>query len=192
VSAADEPHLEFASVASWEEWLAANHSSASGLWVRIARAGSGIPSPTHAEVLEVALSYGWIDAQKGRGDETHWVQRFMPRTKRSKWSTINRENAEALIASGRMKPAGLAEVERAKADGRWDAAYDPPSRITVPADLQEALDAASPSAREFFDGLSSQNRYAILYRVNDAKRPATRAARIEKFVAMCERGETLH
>jgi uncharacterized protein YdeI (YjbR/CyaY-like superfamily) len=192
MSAADEPQLEFASAADWEAWLAANHASASGLQVRIARAGSGIPSPAHPEVLEIALTFGWIDAQKGKGDETHWVQRFMPRTKRSKWSKVNCAKAEELIAGGRMKPSGLAEVERAKTDGRWDAAYDPPSRATVPDDLQAALDAASPAARGFFAGLTSQNRYAILYRVQDAKRPATRAARIEKFVAMLERGETVH
>jgi uncharacterized protein YdeI (YjbR/CyaY-like superfamily) len=192
VSAADEPHLEFASIDAWEEWLAANHADASGLCMRIPRAGSGIPGPTHAEVLETALTYGWIDAKKGRGDDTHWVQRWVPRTKRSKWSKVNCRKAEELIAAGRMKPAGLAEVERAKDDGRWDAAYEPPSRSTVPPDLQAALDAASPQAREFFDSLSSPNRYAILYRVQDAKKPETRAARIEKFVAMCERRETLH
>ena len=183
--------LEFASPAEWEAWLDANHARADGVVIRFARKGSGIPSVTYAEALEVALCYGWIDGQARRGDETHYLQRWTPRRARSSWSKRNRVKAEALIASGAMKPAGLAEVERAKADGRWDAAYDAPSTATVPDDLAAAL-AARPGAREFFDALNSQNRYAILYRVQNAKKPETRARRIERFADMCAAGERIY
>jgi uncharacterized protein YdeI (YjbR/CyaY-like superfamily) len=183
---------EFASREAFAQFLAAHHADTpDGVWIRFARRGSGIPSVTHAEALELALCYGWIDAQRGKGDETHYVQRFVPRRARSKWSKINRAKAEALIASGAMQPAGLAEVERARADGRWDAAYDPPSTSTVPDDLAAEL-AARPAARAFFDGLDSRNRYAILHRLQDAKRPETRARRLAKFVAMLEAGERIH
>ncbi|HEX8208366.1 MAG TPA: YdeI/OmpD-associated family protein [Solirubrobacteraceae bacterium] len=147
---------------------------------------------TYLEAVEAALCFGWIDGQVRMAEEEGWrLQRFTPRRSRSRWSQINVERAEALIAAGRMRPAGLAEVERAKADGRWAAAYPPPSRIEVPDDLRGALDA-SPAAAEAFAGLSSANRYAILYRVHDAKRAETRARRIEQFVGMLERGETIH
>jgi uncharacterized protein YdeI (YjbR/CyaY-like superfamily) len=183
---------EFASRAEWEAFLAAHHADTpDGVWIRFARRGSGIPSVTHAEALEVALCYGWIDAQVGKGDDTHYVQRFCPRRARSKWSKINRASAEALIASDAMQPAGLAEVERAKADGRWEAAYDPPSRSVVPDDLAAEL-ASRPVAAEFFASLDSRNRYAILHRLQDAKRPETRARRLAKFVAMLEAGERIH
>jgi uncharacterized protein YdeI (YjbR/CyaY-like superfamily) len=183
---------EFASREAFAQFLAAHHADTpDGVWIRFARRGSGIPSVTHAEALELALCYGWIDAQRGKGDETHYVQRFVPRRARSKWSKINRAKAEALIASGAMQPAGLAEVERARADGRWDAAYDPPSTSTVPDDLAAEL-AARPPARAVFDGLDSRNRYAILHRLQDAKRPETRARRLAKFVAMLEAGERIH
>jgi uncharacterized protein YdeI (YjbR/CyaY-like superfamily) len=184
--------VTFASPADWEAWLAAHHADTpDGVWIRFARRGSGIASVTHAEALELALCYGWIDAQVGKGDETHYVHRFMPRRPRSRWSKVNRAKAEALIAAGRMQPAGLAAIEQAKADGRWDAAYDPPSTSTIPDDLAAEL-AARPLARAFFEALDSRNRYAILHRLQDAKRPETRARRLAKFVAMLEAGERIH
>jgi len=187
----DLPILAFASKAAWKAWFAANHSTSQGLWLKIAKAGSGNDSVTYAEALDVALCHGWIDGQKGAYDEAWWLQRFTPRGPRSKWSRINCGKAEALIASGDMEPAGLAEVERAKADGRWEAAYESQRTITVPADLQRELESR-PRARAFFAGLNSQNRYAILYRLQDAKRPETRTRRLEKFVAMLERGEKIY
>ena len=147
---------------------------------------------SYAEAVELALMYGWIDGQVKRSEEAgFYLQRFTPRRARSKWSQINRDKALALIESGRMRPAGLAEVERARADGRWDAAYAPPSRMEVPDDLRRALDA-TPAAAAAFAGLSGQNRYAILFQVHDAKRPETRARRIQRFVEMLARGETPH
>jgi uncharacterized protein YdeI (YjbR/CyaY-like superfamily) len=187
----DLPVLPFASAGEFERWLAEHHGDAAGVWLKIAKKGTGIDTVTHAEALEVALCHGWIDGQRQAHDDTWFLQRFTPRKPRSRWSRINRDRAVALIESGRMKPAGLREVERAQADGRWDAAYEGQRAATVPPDLQAALDA-SPRAAEFFKTLSSQNRYAILYRLQDAKRPETRARRLEKFVAMLERGETLH
>jgi uncharacterized protein YdeI (YjbR/CyaY-like superfamily) len=180
----------FASRAEWEAWLE-DDPPADGVWLLMPRRGSGATGISHAEALEVALCFGWIDAQKGTGDEHYSCQRFVARGRRSMWSKINREKAEALIASGAMRPAGLAEVERAKADGRWDAAYDPPSRATVPDDLAAALDAA-PGARDFFAALDGRNRYAILHRVQTAKKPETRAARIARFAAMCAAGERIY
>jgi len=162
-----------------------------GVWVQFAKAGSGIESVTHDEALEVALCHGWIDGQVRRLDGRYFVQRFTPRRARSRWSKRNREAAVALIAGGAMTPAGLREVERAQADGRWDAAYEGQASASVPDDLAAAL-AASPDALAFFESLDSQNRYAILYRVQDAKRPDTRARRIEQFVAMCREGRTVH
>jgi uncharacterized protein YdeI (YjbR/CyaY-like superfamily) len=187
----DLPILAFASPAEWEAWLDEHHASSDGVWVKFAKKAAGIPTVVYAEALEVALCHGWIDGQVKRFDEDWYLQRFTPRRARSRWSQINRDKAEALIAAGRMRPAGLAEVERARADGRWDAAYASPSAITVPDDLRAALDA-DPAAREAFAGLSSQNRYAILYRVHDAKRPETRARRIARFVAMLAEGRTPH
>jgi uncharacterized protein YdeI (YjbR/CyaY-like superfamily) len=186
----DLPTLPFAGPAEWEAWLEDNHESA-GVRVKIAKKGSGIDSVRYPEVLDSAIAFGWIDGVRNALDDEYFLQKFTPRAKRSKWSKINRDKAEALIAAGRMRPPGLAEVERAKADGRWEAAYDGQKKMEVPADLQAELDAR-PSAAEFFAGLSSQNRYAILFRLHDAKRPETRARRLEKFVAMLERGETLH
>jgi uncharacterized protein YdeI (YjbR/CyaY-like superfamily) len=186
------PVLAFASAAAFEAWLAAEHERSPGLWLKIARRETGAATVTYAEALDVALCHGWIDGQKAKaGEEGWWLQRFTPRRARSRWSKVNREKAQALIAAGRMRPAGLAEVERAQADGRWEAAYAGSRTATVPEDLQAALDA-DPQATEAFAGLDAANRYAILYRVQDAKRPATRSARIEKFVAMLARGETLH
>ena len=157
----------------------------------MAKKDSGIKSVRYPEVLEAALCFGWIDGRREALDEHHFLQRFTPRRPRSGWSRINREKAERLIAEGRMRTAGVAEVERARADGRWGAAYDGQRSITVPEDLQRELDAR-PSAKAFFAGLSSQNRYAILYRLQDAKRPETRARRLAKFVGMLEAGETVY
>jgi uncharacterized protein YdeI (YjbR/CyaY-like superfamily) len=183
--------LAFEDAAAFERWLDEHHGASDGIWLRFAKAASGIPSVTYKEVLPIALAYGWIDGQVKRIDEDWYMQRWTPRRARSIWSKRNRAMAEAMIASGEMKPAGLAEVERAKADGRWERAYDSPTTATVPDDLRAALDAA-PGAAEFFAGLDSNNRYAILHRVQNAKKPETRARRIEQFAAMCARGETIH
>jgi uncharacterized protein YdeI (YjbR/CyaY-like superfamily) len=185
------PVLAFASQAAWREWLEAEHLSSKGLWVKIAKKGSGAETVSYAEALDVALCYGWIDGQKDAFDDRWWLQRFTPRGARSKWSKINCARATALIEAGEMQPAGLRQVDGAKADGRWEAAYDSPSNLTVPRDLADALEA-NPEARAFFATLDRTNRYAILYRLHDAKRPATRTQRIEKFVAMLGRGEKLY
>jgi uncharacterized protein YdeI (YjbR/CyaY-like superfamily) len=189
---ADElPTIAFASAADFEAWLEEGHATEPGLWIRIAKKASGIPTVTPAEAIDVCLCFGWIDGQRRSNDEATFLQRYTPRRSRSRWSKINRARAEELIAEGRMRPSGLSEVERAKADGRWDAAYDSPANITVPEDLQRALDAEPKAAAEFAV-LNSVNRYAVLYRIHDAKRPETRARRIETFVAMLARGERLH
>ncbi len=180
--AADQPILPFASREAWAAWLDEHHGSAVGVWIKLAKKGSGIPTVTYGEALEVALSYGWIDGQMRGLDEKWYLQRFTPRRRRSKWSKINREKALALIERGEMKPAGLAELERAQADGRWDAAYDSPATATVPEDLQRVLDG-NPRASEAFAKLDAQRRYSILYSLQDAKRPETRARRIERAVA---------
>jgi len=181
----------FASRAAWREWLDEQHTVASGIWLKLAKAGSGIESVSYEEVVEVALCYGWIDGQTNRVDDDYYLQRCTPRRARSKWSKINRAKAEVLIANGMMQPGGLREVERAQADGRWEAAYDSPRSARVPRDLQDALDLSS-RARELFATLDGRNRYAILHRIQDAKKPETRARRIERFVAMLAAGETLY
>ena len=181
----------FADREAWRAWLAAEHRRAPGVWIRFPRGGRGDASVTHAEALEDAIAFGWIDGQRRRLDDHHWLQRFTPRTARSRWSAINRRTALGLIERGAMQPAGLREVERARADGRWDAAYEGQARMAVPDDLAAAL-AARPGLRARFDALDSRNRYSILYRVQDAKRPATRARRIAGFVDMLERGDTIH
>jgi uncharacterized protein YdeI (YjbR/CyaY-like superfamily) len=181
----------FATPAAWNAWLEQHHAASSGLWLKLAKKASGVPSVTYAEALEVALAWGWIDGQKQSHDDGWWLQRFTPRGPRSGWSKINREKALALIAAGKMQPPGLAEVKRAQADGRWEAAYDSQSKAQIPADLTAAL-RAKPKAEAFFGQLDSANRYAVLYRVLTAKKPETRAQRIEKLVAMLARGETLH
>jgi uncharacterized protein YdeI (YjbR/CyaY-like superfamily) len=185
------PVITFASAEEWEAWLEAHHASAGGVWIRYAKAGSGIESVSYREAVRGALRYGWIDGQSKSIDERHWMQRFTPRRPRSRWSRVNREAATAMIERGEVAPAGLREVERAKADGRWDAAYDSPSTATVPEDLRRALDE-SPAASAAFEALDGQNRYAILHRVQTAKKPETRARRIEKFVAMLAEGGKLH
>ncbi|MET1008492.1 MAG: YdeI/OmpD-associated family protein [Gaiellaceae bacterium] len=186
-----KPILTLASEAEWEAWLDAEHATSDGVWLKFAKKGSGVETVVYAEALDVALCYGWIDSQVARLDERFYLQKFTPRRARSKWSQINREKIEALTKEGRMKPAGLEQVELAKADGRWDAAYSSPANIEVPDDLKAALEA-SPRAAEFWDGLNKSNRFAILYQLQDAKKPETRARRLEKFVGMLERGEKLY
>ena len=173
------------------DWLEKNHKTSPALWVRIAKKSSGTKSLTYAEGVEVALCYGWIDAQKLPEDEAAWLQRFMPRRPRSIWSKVNREKVKALIASGEMRPAGLEEIERAKKDGRWDDAYDSPSGATVPHDFEKELEE-HPRAKAFFQTLSKANSYAILWRLQTAKKPETRSKRMRTFIAMLEKGETLH
>ena len=185
------PIVLFAGPAELEAWLEENHAASPGLWLKIAKKGAPEPSVTYGEALELALCFGWIDSQKRGLDETHFLQRFTPRRPRGRWSKINREKAEALIEAERMRPAGMAEVEAAQADGRWKAAYEGQRNAAVPADLQQALDA-NPAAAEFFAGLDSANRYAVIYRLDDAKRPETRERRLRKFVAMLEQGEKIH
>jgi len=185
------PTLSFASAAAWEAWLEEHHGEPDGIWIKIAKKGSGIAGVRYPEVLESALCFGWIDGRREALDEQWFLQRFTPRRARSRWSRINRDTAERLIAEGRMRPAGLAEVERAQADGRWEAAYEGQRSIAIPEDLQRELDGR-PAAKAFFETLTSQNRYAILYRLQDAKRPETRARRLAQFVAMLEVGEAIH
>jgi uncharacterized protein YdeI (YjbR/CyaY-like superfamily) len=185
------PTIRFASAADWEAWLEEHHAVSDGVWIKIAKKGSGIESVRYPAVLESALCFGWIDGRREPLDERYFLQRFTPRRSRSRWSRINRDKAERLIAEGRMRAAGLAEVERARADGRWEAAYEGQRQIAVPDDLQRELDAR-PKAKAFFAELNSQNRYAILYRLQDAKRPETRARRLAKFVAMLDAGERIY
>jgi uncharacterized protein YdeI (YjbR/CyaY-like superfamily) len=185
------PTIAFASASEWEEWLERNHATSAGVWIKIAKKGTGIESVHYPEVLESALCFGWIDGRRRALDDRYFLQRFSPRRARSKWSRINRDTVDRLAAAGRMRPAGIAEVDRAQADGRWEAAYAGPSSIGVPDDLRRELDSR-PRAKAHFEGLSSQNRYAILYRLHDAKRPETRARRLAKFVAMLEAGESIY
>ena len=188
---AELPVRLFEDAAAWEAWLAKQHARSTGLWLRIAKVASNVKTVSYAEALEVALCYGWIDGQKRAFDEATWHQKFTPRGKRSIWSKINREKAERLIAGGRMQSAGLEAVERAKASGQWDSAYDSHRTAGVPDDLQRALDA-NPGAKAFFATLNSANRYAILFRIQTAKRAETRAKKIEQFVGMLERHEVIH
>ena len=188
---AELPIHSFESPGAFEAWLAENHDRVPAIAIRLAKKGSGIPSITYAEALDVALCHGWIDGQsKSEGDATY-LQRFGKRKSKSLWSKINREHVARLIAEGRMRASGLEEVERAKADGRWDAAYSSPAASKVPADLAAAL-AKKPKARAFFDALDAQNRYAILHRLETAKKPDTRARRIATFVEDLARGKKLH
>jgi uncharacterized protein YdeI (YjbR/CyaY-like superfamily) len=183
--------MTFESTDAWDAWLAAHHAGSPGLWLKIAKKGSAGKTISYSDALDVALCHGWIDGQKGRLDDDYWRQRFTPRKPGSRWSKINTERAAALIESGRMRPAGLREVERAQADGRWEQAYESQSRIAVPEDLARAL-AANERAREFFATLDGANRYAILYRIGTAKRPETRAKRIATFVAMLSEHKKIH
>jgi uncharacterized protein YdeI (YjbR/CyaY-like superfamily) len=185
------PVVSFGDTHAWDAWLAAHHADSAGVWLKIAKKGSGGQSISYSDALDVALCHGWIDGQKGRLDDDYWLQRFTPRKPGSRWSKINTERASELMSSGRMRPAGLREVERAQADGRWEQAYESQSRVTVPEDLARAL-AANPRARAFFATLDSANRYAVLYRIGTAKRPETRASRIATFVAMLSEHKKIH
>jgi uncharacterized protein YdeI (YjbR/CyaY-like superfamily) len=187
----DLPVRRFASRAAWEKWLAANHERSPGVWLELPKKGSERASVTRADALEVALCYGWIDSQVNSVDEVRYRQRFTPRRARSKWSKINCAAMERLNAVGRLAPAAIREMEAAKRDGRWEAAYASPKAMVVPPDLKTRL-AKSPRARRAFEKLDSRNRYAILYRLHDAKRPVTRQRRLEQFVAMLETGRTIH
>ena len=186
----DLPIKHFKDQKGWEKWLVAN-AGGKGIWLQIAKKDSGIASVNYAEALEVALCHGWIDGQKRGHDEQFFLQRFTPRRPRSLWSKINIGHVERLIAAGLMQPGGLREVEAAKADGRWDAAYQGFSGMEVPGELAEAL-MGNRKAREFFDQLDKTNRYSFCWRVHTAKKPETRLARARKFVEMLARGETIH
>ena len=185
------PIIHFGTQQEWEDWLAQNHAEAKGVWLQFAKKDSGIPSINYQQAVEGALCYGWIDGQSKSFDNSYWLQRFTPRKPKSNWSRINREKVDALAAAGRMQPAGLKQVELAKADGRWEAAYDSPSKMNVPEDFQAELDK-NPAAQEFFNTLNSANRYAVLYRIQTAKKPATRAERIRKLVEMLARNEKIY
>jgi len=187
----ENPTVAFPDAAAFSLWLASNHAVSSGVWLTISKKGAATASVTYAEAVEVALVWGWIDGQKAKLDDTRWLQRFTPRGARSMWSKINREKASALLAAGTMMPPGVAEVERAKQDGRWERAYDSPKNATVPADLAAAL-AESPRAQKFFGTLEARNRYAVLWRIQNAKKAETRARRIAQFVEMLAKGEKLH
>jgi uncharacterized protein YdeI (YjbR/CyaY-like superfamily) len=181
----------FKDQAAWSAWLDKNHERSSGVWLRLAKKNSGLQSVTYAEALEAALCYGWIDGHKRPESDQAWLQRICPRSAKSIWSRINREKALALVKSGRMMPAGQQAIEQARSNGRWESAYDSPSRASVPDDFQAAL-KISPKAKGFFETLDRANRYAILFRIQTAKKPETRARNIQKFVAMLERGEKIH
>ncbi|MGW1271994.1 YdeI/OmpD-associated family protein [Streptomyces sp. NPDC002491] len=183
--------VAFESAEAFQEWLGENHAVSPGIWLKLRKKGPGITALDYSQALDVALCYGWIDGQKAKFDDEWWLQRFTPRKPSSKWSKANRDKVAALVEQGRMRPAGQAEVDRAKADGRWEAAYDGAKTATVPDDLTAAL-TADPAAAAFFETLDRQNRYAILYRIQDAKKAETRARRIEKYVAMLAKGEKLH
>jgi uncharacterized protein YdeI (YjbR/CyaY-like superfamily) len=189
--AAELPTLPFDSKRKWAGWLARKHDKSAGVWLQLAKKDSGIPSVTYEEALEVALCYGWIDGQKKAFDDQYWLQKFTPRGPKSIWSKINAEKAEKLIASGAMKPAGLKAIEAAKQDGRWEAAYSSQKNMSVPEDLQAVLES-NKKAKAFFAALNSANRYAILFRIQTAKKAETRAKRIQQFIEMLERGEKLY
>jgi uncharacterized protein YdeI (YjbR/CyaY-like superfamily) len=191
MSPSELPILPFESQGKFADWLAENHDRSDGILLKLAKKGANVPSVTYGEAVETALCYGWIDSQKKGFDESFWLQRFTPRKPRSIWSRDNREKAEQLIASGQMQPAGLAAVELAKQNGRWEAAYDSQGTIAVPDDLQIELDQ-NPKAKAFFATLDSANRYAILFRLQTARRAETRAKRLRQFVEMLERGEKIH
>ncbi len=185
------PVLGLGSAAEWDTWLREHHADSAGLWLKIPKKGSGALGVSYPDAVSVALCHGWIDGQKSRLDDDYWLQRFTPRRAGSKWSRINRDQAAALIEDGRMQPAGLREVELARADGRWAAAYESQSTAAVPEDLARAL-AGNDAARMFFERLDRANRYAILYRLADAKRPETRERRLATFVAMLSEGKKIH
>jgi uncharacterized protein YdeI (YjbR/CyaY-like superfamily) len=185
------PTLPFETKKKWADWLAKQHSKSAGVWLKLAKKDSEITSVTYEEALDVALCYGWIDGQKKGFDDKYWLQKFTPRGPKSIWSKINTEKAERLIASGEMKPAGLKAIEAARQDGRWEAAYSSQKNISVPEDLQAALDK-NKKAKAFFATLNSANRYVILFRITTAKKAETRARRVQQFVELLERGEKIY
>jgi uncharacterized protein YdeI (YjbR/CyaY-like superfamily) len=185
------PPLLFEDQQTWFSWLRKNHATSSGVWLRIAKKGANVRSVSYLQAVDAALCFGWIDGQKKSNDERCWLQRFTPRSEKSIWSKINREKAIRLIELGQMNAAGLREVERAKRDGRWDGAYDSPGGAKIPADFQAVLDR-SPRAKAFFATLDSRNRYAVLFRIQTAKKAETRAKRIKQFAEMLSRHEKIH
>ena len=185
------PIMSFETQHDWEVWLKVHHAETRGIWLKIAKKGALEPSVSYAEALDSALCYGWIDGQKAAFDDKYWLQKFTQRGAKSIWSKVNCDKAEALIAEGRMQPAGLRQVELAKSDGRWERAYESQSKIMIPDDFQSALDS-NPKARDFFNTLDSANRYAFLFRIQAAKKPETRSAKIQKFVEMLHQQQKLH
>lgn len=187
----DVPILPFESQAAWEQWLEANHAQSNGLWVKMAKKDSGIASINYAQALDMALCFGWIDGQRLKFDEYHFLQKFTPRRSKSTWSKVNQDKVAALTEQGKMRESGLKEIERAKADGRWEAAYESQSKMEVPEDLQQALDN-NPAAQDFFNQLNRANRFSILFRVTTAKKAETRQRRIEKFIEMLNEGKKIY
>ena len=185
------PVLTFVDARGFEGWLDQQPADAAGAWLKLAKKAAKSATLSKAEAIDAALCYGWIDGQLNKYDDEHWLIRFTPRKGRGKWSQKNRDRASELMAEGRINRSGLAQIEAAKADGRWAAAYAPASSAQVPSDLQQALDG-NPEAAKFFATLKGANRYAILYRIDSVKRPETRARKIAEYVAMLERGETIH
>ncbi|HYX50663.1 MAG TPA: YdeI/OmpD-associated family protein [Ktedonobacteraceae bacterium] len=185
------PIMSFETQQDWEVWLEENHAESKGIWLKIAKKEAPAPTISYAEALDSAICYGWIDGQKAAFDDRYWLQKFTPRTAKSNWSKVNCGKAEGLIAVGRMQPAGLRQVELAKADGRWERAYESQSKITIPDDFQRELDK-NPQAKDFFSTLDSANRYAFLYRIHAAKKPETRSAKIQKFIEMLNQQQKLH
>jgi uncharacterized protein YdeI (YjbR/CyaY-like superfamily) len=185
------PVKRFTTQKAFETWMERNHEKTPGIWIKYAKKSSGLKTISYAEALDVALCFGWIDGKAWSLDETFYLQRYTPRRAKSRWSNLNRGHVARLKKEGRMRTAGLREVERAKADGRWDVAYESPKDAKVPSDLEKAL-KKKRKAWEFFETLNASNRYAIIYQVNDAKKPETRTRRIEKFVKMCAAGEKLY
>jgi len=185
------PILPFDNKRKWADWLARQYDKSAGVWLKLAKKDSGIPSVTYEEALNVALCHGWIDGQKKGFDDQYWLQKFTPRGPKSIWSKINTEKAEKLIANGEMKAAGLKAIEAARQDGRWDAAYASQKNISIPEDFQAAL-SKNKKAKTFFDTLKSAERYSFLFRIHHAKKAETRAKRIQQFVEMLERGEKIH
>ncbi len=185
------PIISFTTQQEWEAWLTEHHTTSGGMWLKIAKKETGIPSLSYAEALEGALCYGWIDGQKASFDERYWLQKFTPRRQKSMWSKVNCDKATILLASGKMQPAGIQQVELAKADGRWEAAYESQSKMTIPDDFQRELDN-NLKAKEFFTTLNSVNRYAILFRIQTAKKAETRSARIRKFIEMLANNQKIY
>ncbi len=187
----NSPVIAFETASDWETWLSEHHEDTGGIWLKIAKKESRLPSVTYAEALDSALCYGWIDGQKASFDDQYWLQKFTPRRPKSMWSKINCDKVAALIAEGRMQPAGMRQVELAKADGRWELAYEPQSKITIPEDFQRELDK-NQEAHNFFKTLNSVNRYAVLHRIQIVKKPESRAALIQKYIEMLSKHHKLY